>query len=163
MTKARLWQRQRSGLVQWPALGLSEHRSRWSEGCPLFISQQNISARRGGVWLTTCTEKLLIQGELGRLHRIVTHKRVMSSALMYVNQEKTNVRLDSGAEFESHVIFFSFFFFFYPSPVHFMCLPQKITKHLPDPACENSFRLNLMNLILRRNDNNNTQTNDCTM
>lgn len=33
---------------------------------------------------------------------------------------------------------------------------HKIISHLPDPACENSLRLNVMNLTLRQNDNNNT-------
>lgn len=37
----------------------------------------------------------------------------------------------------------------------------KITNHLPDTACENSFRLNVMNLIPRQNDN--TGMNYCTI
>lgn len=36
---------------------------------------------------------------------------------------------------------------------------HKIINHLPDPACENSLRLNVMNLTLRQNDNNNTGMN----
>ncbi len=54
------------------------------------LSASRTSQHREGVGgrLTPNTEKLLIQGELGWLHRIVTYKRVMSLVLMYVNQEK---------------------------------------------------------------------------
>lgn len=105
--------------------------------------------RERGERLTPNTEKLLIQGELGWLHGIATYKRVMSSVLMYINQEKqmsfwiwTTSNHFSGQDIS----------------VHF---GHKITNHLPDPACEDSFRLNVINLT--QNDNNNTRMNYCTI
>lgn len=37
------------------------------------------------------------------------------------------------------------------------------TNHLPDPTCENSFRLNVTNLILRQSDNSIARMNYCTI
>lgn len=52
------------------------------------LSASITSQRRDGGLTDTKHWKLLIQEELGWLHRIVAHKRVMSLVLMYVNQEK---------------------------------------------------------------------------
>lgn len=56
----------------------------------VYQPAEHLSTEWGGV--TPNTEKLLIQWELGWLHRIVTYKRVMSLVSMYVNQEKRNKR-----------------------------------------------------------------------
>lgn len=95
--------------------------------------------------------------KLGWLHRIVTHNGVMSLVLMYVNQRKLTTPLDPASESQSE----SELFLSSSRECHFyfFLLQNKIIKHLSDPACENSFRLNVMNLTQRWDNNNNTRMN----
>lgn len=120
----------------------------------VYQPAENLSTEKGGL-TDTEHEKLFIQGKLGWLHRIGTYKRVMSLVLMYVNQEKRMSRRIQLLNLNN--ILYNHF-----SGEDFFFLPQT-TNHLPDPAYENSFRLNIINLILRQNDNNITRMNCCTI
>lgn len=112
------------------------------------LSASRTSQHREGEPTDTEHWKLLIREELGWLHRIVTYKRVMSLVLMYVNQEKlmsSTIQLLS-----SNNILYNHF----SGEDNFLLFLLQTANHLPDPACENSFRLNVTNLILRPNDDN---------
>lgn len=144
MTKTRLRQRQRSGLVQWPALGLSAHHSHWSEASLLFISQQNISARRGEGGGPTDTEhrEAARSGGTGLTSHRMEWCHWCWWMLMHWNQTASESLKSSVSA---------------SSPVHrnnfFSCSCHKITNHLPDPVCENSFRLNMIQFDSRYDNN----------